>query len=71
MYKLSLELVGEKKPRAKTPFSDMSLSPGKSGFPCVSWSSDRLGSELRSSRRMMRGRRQAMSMRPFLFASEL
>ena len=36
MYNLLLEFVGEKKPRAKSPPAEMSLSLGKSGFICVS-----------------------------------
>lgn len=40
MYNLRLELVGEKKPRAKSPPSETSLSLRKSGFACVSWSLD-------------------------------
>jgi hypothetical protein len=35
-----LELLGEKKPRAKPPPLEMSVSPRVSGFVCVSWSSD-------------------------------
>lgn len=40
MYNFLLELVGEKKPRAKSPPSEMSVSLGKSGFVCISWSLD-------------------------------
>jgi hypothetical protein len=39
-YRLLLELSGEKKPRAKTPFSDMSMSPVGSVFSYVRRSSD-------------------------------
>jgi hypothetical protein len=36
-----LELVGKRQPRAKTLLMETSMSPGESGFSCVSWSSDR------------------------------
>jgi hypothetical protein len=49
MYRLSLELVGEKKPSAKTPSLEMSMSPGESGFARVGWSLDWQG-ELKSRR---------------------
>uniref|UniRef100_A0A0A8XTQ4 Uncharacterized protein n=1 Tax=Arundo donax TaxID=35708 RepID=A0A0A8XTQ4_ARUDO len=39
-YRLPLEPAGEKKPRAKTPSLEMSISPGASGLTVVSWSSD-------------------------------
>lgn len=40
MYKLLLELVGEKKPRAKSPSTEMRVLPRKRDFACVSWSSE-------------------------------
>ena len=39
-YELEVEFFREKKPIAKTPPSDMSTSPGKSGFAGVNLSSD-------------------------------
>jgi hypothetical protein len=39
-YILVLELVGKKKPRAKSPLLETSVSLWVSGFACVSWSSD-------------------------------
>jgi hypothetical protein len=39
-YKLLLELVGEKKPRANTRPSEMRMSPGETEFAFVSWSLD-------------------------------
>jgi hypothetical protein len=64
MYSFLLELVGEKKPRAKSPPSEMSLSLSKSGFVCVSWLSDQQ-SELRNMR--MKAEIYTISIRPFLF----
>ena len=66
MYNFLLELVGEKKPRAKSPPSEMSVSLGKSGFVCVSWLSDRQ-SELRDMR--MKAAVYTISIRPFLFVA--
>jgi hypothetical protein len=40
MYEFAVEFAGEKKPRAKTPPLDTSLSPVESGFPRVRRSSD-------------------------------
>jgi hypothetical protein len=47
-----LVLVGEKKPRAKYPLLEISMSPWVSGFACVSWSSD-LQNELKNRRKKM------------------
>jgi hypothetical protein len=39
-YGFAVELSREKKPRAKTPLFETSLSPGKNGFAGVRLSSD-------------------------------
>ncbi|WVZ87309.1 hypothetical protein U9M48_033966 [Paspalum notatum var. saurae] len=59
---LLYQITMYKKPRAKLPSLEMSLSPGDSGFACVSWSpwpldwQDRL-----KSRRIKTGRRATIS----------
>jgi hypothetical protein len=45
---LLLELGGDKKPRAKSPPSEMSMSSRVSGFECVKWSSADLQDELKN-----------------------
>jgi len=66
-YRLSLEPAGEKKPRAKTPFLEMSRSPGESGLALVSWSSD-WQKQIRS--RKMKTVRQIVPIVPSPFISE-
>jgi hypothetical protein len=71
-YKLLLELVGEKKPRAKTRPSEMSMSPGESDFGCVSWLLDSQ-KQLKIKNRRKKTWRLALPMTFFnsdLFASE-
>jgi hypothetical protein len=73
-YKLLLDLVGEKKPRAKTPPSDMTMLPGESEFSCVtvSWSLDSQ-KELKIKNRRKKTWRLALPIMFFsagLFASE-
>jgi hypothetical protein len=65
-YKLVLEPSGEKKPSAKSPPLETSVSPEESGFASVSWSSD-LQDELKN-RRMKMGTQEGIPMVPLLLS---
>jgi hypothetical protein len=54
-YEFAVEFSREKKPRAKMPLFETSLSPGKSGFVGIRRSSD-LQKQI-DNRRMKQGRR--------------